>query len=512
MTSEITQCVNDISAALRTLSTLFDDPSTLVFDDIRRDMERLEEQFKKKATIDAAFAFIAERDDAGRIVGANYPNAYLQQYLDLSKGEAYNRLERGRLLFGPPPEPAAPPVEEDQDDDLFGAADEDRQEQQEQQEQQREQDRQKQQQDDARKNSSQVSAEKQDIIRRELDKLLKAAAGERTRIYADAMAEALLRSPEDLRQYVRRAVAEANRKHAPHSNPNAGYENRGLSFGRRKADGTVDILINATAGAAALIKAHADKGLAPNSNLPADQHNEVDSRTPQQRRFDQFFAIFQQYEQDCQKKNGGAASVVISLTLDDLADGDASMLYDTNTGIEVDCFDLIRLGMDGTTDFLLQVDGVTSVPLWMGRTTRLASVEQRIAMFAIQGVCSWLGCTTPMTECEAHHILAWIKGGNTDIENLTGLCREHHRCNNDNRDGSLNKGYMDYDPQTGKAGYRKHPFDPLKYNQSVPAKHSAVSRIYAAKGRCDCARTGTLDPAFYPPGPPPGSPPMPKGA
>ena len=109
MTSEITQCVNDISAALRTLSTLFDDPSTLVFDDIRRDMERLEEQFKKKATIDAAFAFIAERDDAGRIVGANYPNAYLQQYLDLSKGEAYNRLERGRLLFGPPPEPAAPP-------------------------------------------------------------------------------------------------------------------------------------------------------------------------------------------------------------------------------------------------------------------------------------------------------------------------------------------------------------------------------------------------------------------
>lgn len=85
MTSTITQCVDQISSALRTLSELFADPSALAFDDVRRDMERLEEQCKKKATIDAAFAFIAERDEAGRIVGANYPNAYLQQRLDLSK-------------------------------------------------------------------------------------------------------------------------------------------------------------------------------------------------------------------------------------------------------------------------------------------------------------------------------------------------------------------------------------------------------------------------------------------
>lgn len=481
MTSEITQCVNDISAALRTLSKLFEDPSTLTFDDIRHDIERLEEQFKKKATIDAAFAFIAEREKAGRIVGANYPNAYLQQCLDLSKGEAYNRLERGRLLFGPPPEPTAHPESGEGAEDLFSRTHEVEQ-----------------QQATARKTSPQVSAEKQNIIRRELDRLLKAGAGERTRIYSAAMTEGLQRNPEDLRQFVRRAVDDINRKHAPRSNPNAGHENRGLSFGRRKADGTVDIYINATAGAAALIKTHTDKGLAPNSNLPAALHGEADTRTPQQRRFDQFFAIFQQHEQSHQKMSGGAASVVISLTLDDLADGDASMLYDTNTGIEVDCFDLVRLGMDGTTDFLLQVDGVISVPLWMGRTTRLASVEQRIAMFAIQGVCSWLGCTTSMTECEAHHILAWVKGGTTDIENLTGLCREHHRCNNDNRDGSFNKGYMDFDPQTGKAGHRKHPFAPMKFNQSVPAKHSAVSRIFATKGRCDCAQIGERDPVLYP--------------
>lgn len=312
------------------------------------------------------------------------------------------------------------------------------------------------------------------------------------------MEEALFRSPEDLRLFVRKEVNAANRKHAPRNNPNAGYENRGLSLGQRNPDGTVRVIIDAPAGDAALFKAHADKGLAPNSNLAAGDQGDVDKRTPRQRRYDQFKAIFQQYEEGCQKANGGAASVVVAVTLDDLADGDASMLYGTNTGIEVDCFDLVRLGMEGTTDFVLQVDGVTSVPLWMGRTSRLASVEQRIAMFAVQGVCSWLGCTAPMTECEAHHILAWIRGGSTDIENLTGLCREHHRCNNDRRDGSFNKGYMDFDPQTGRSGYRKRPSDPLKFNESVPARHSAVSRVFAAKGRCECARSTHPDPAFYP--------------
>ena len=494
MNAVVTRCVEQISAALLELSEVFEDPSLLSFEDVRRDMEKLEAQFKKKAAIDASFAFVAERDQAGRVVGANYANAYLQQCLDLSKAEAYNRLERGRLLFAPPePEPPPPAGEDGSDaEDLFtaprsGSGQDDHRE------------RQQEQQTKARQNAARVSAEKQDIIRRELDKLLKAAAAERARIHAEAMSEALLRSPEDLRLFVRKAVETANRKHAPRSNPNAGHENRGITIGRRKADGTVDIQINTTAGHAALIKAHLDKGLAPNSNLPKDLHSGIDPRTTRQRRYDQFFAIFRQYEHACQRESGGAASVVVAVTLDDLADGDATMLFDTNVGLEIDCFDLIRLGMDGTTDFVLQVDGVTSAPLWLGQTQRLASVAQRIAMFAVQGVCSWIGCTAAMSECEAHHILSWLKGGATDIENLTGLCREHHRCNNDHRDGSFNKGYMDYDPQTGRSGYRKRPSDPLKFNQTVPAKHSAVSRIYAAKGRCDCARTGARDPAFHPP-------------
>lgn len=61
------------------------------------------------------------------------------------------------------------------------------------------------------------------------------------------MEEALHRSPEDLRLFVRKAVDAANRKHAPHSNSNARFEKRSATFGRRKADGTVDLRINTTA-------------------------------------------------------------------------------------------------------------------------------------------------------------------------------------------------------------------------------------------------------------------------
>lgn len=99
-----------------------------------------------------------------------------------------------------------------------------------------------------------------------------------------------------------------------------------------------------------------------------------------------------------------------------------------------------------------------------------------------------------MSECEAHHIVSWLRYGATDIENLTGLCPTHHRCNNDHRDGSFNKGYMDYDPDTGTATLIKA--DGTRHtNTTDPAMHSAVNRIKAQRAR-------TQPPAPPPPGQP----------
>jgi hypothetical protein len=49
-----------------------------------------------------------------------------------------------------------------------------------------------------------------------------------------------------------------------------------------------------------------------------------------------------------------------------------------------------------------------------------------MALIARDGGCSFPGCTHPPQWCDRHHILDWILGGRTDLENLTLLCRYHH--------------------------------------------------------------------------------------
>ena len=450
--NDVTKLVDQVISGLTQLRMLFDDPSSLRLSAIAEDIARLEHAMDKKAYIDAAFAQVCAIADAGKLVGANYPDTYLMEKLGISKGEAYNRLARAKAMFAPVTEP-----------DRGGLLDVE------------EAERRRKDQVQARRHADAVPAAKQDIIRRETDRLLKAAEGEHMSIYAHAMEEAKTRDEQDLRLTVKRLVDKANRPHAK-KNPNAGFEKREATLGKENSDGTYHVRLDMTAGDYALYKALTDKGLAPNSNIPPDRQQDRDPRTRGQRRYDQFMAIMRQYEHGEQATHGGAASVVVSVTLDDLADADATTLFQTNVGVELDAFELVRLGMDGTSDFLLTVDGITGVPLHLGRSKRLASVGQRIAMFAIQGVCSWAGCTTAMSECEAHHIISWLRHGGTDITNLTGLCPTHHRCNNDHRDGSFNKGYMDYDSTTGtallvKADGTRHT------NTSDPAMHSAVNRI-----------------------------------
>jgi len=111
-----------------------------------------------------------------------------------------------------------------------------------------------------------------------------------------------------------------------------------------------------------------------------------------------------------------------------------------------------------------------------------------------------------MSECEAHHIISWLRYGNTDIDNLTGLCPTHHKCNNDHRDGSFNKGYMDYDPDTGTATLVKA--DGTRHtNTTDPAMHSAVNRIKAQRAQKAPPPPGQTGRTPWPTTPPPAKPP-----
>ena len=55
------------------------------------------------------------------------------------------------------------------------------------------------------------------------------------------------------------------------------------------------------------------------------------------------------------------------------------------------------------------------VPLWHGRTKRLATAAQMSALRALYGACG--GCGADMWTCDGHHIEPVSRGGRTDIDN-----------------------------------------------------------------------------------------------
>jgi hypothetical protein len=65
-------------------------------------------------------------------------------------------------------------------------------------------------------------------------------------------------------------------------------------------------------------------------------------------------------------------------------------------------------------------------PLNLGRTERFASEDQRRAAKARDGGCTFPGCDRPVNWCDLHHVHRFSDGGDTDIDNLTCLCRFHH--------------------------------------------------------------------------------------
>jgi hypothetical protein len=64
--------------------------------------------------------------------------------------------------------------------------------------------------------------------------------------------------------------------------------------------------------------------------------------------------------------------------------------------------------------------------LSLGRTKRIATRAQTLALVARDRGCSFPGCAHPPEFCERHHLREWADGGPTDLDNLTLLCRYHH--------------------------------------------------------------------------------------
>jgi hypothetical protein len=72
------------------------------------------------------------------------------------------------------------------------------------------------------------------------------------------------------------------------------------------------------------------------------------------------------------------------------------------------------------------VKGSTGAVLAAGRARRLATPAQTLALAARDAGCSFPGCDIPPEWCERHHVVPWVDGGRTDLDNVTLVCRYHH--------------------------------------------------------------------------------------
>jgi hypothetical protein len=70
--------------------------------------------------------------------------------------------------------------------------------------------------------------------------------------------------------------------------------------------------------------------------------------------------------------------------------------------------------------------GGAGEPLDLGRTRRLFTGAQRVALANRDGGCRWPGCDRPPSWCEAHHTNPYSTGGTTNLTNGVLLCRRHH--------------------------------------------------------------------------------------
>ncbi|SDO05114.1 HNH endonuclease signature motif containing protein [Geodermatophilus sp. DSM 45219] len=72
------------------------------------------------------------------------------------------------------------------------------------------------------------------------------------------------------------------------------------------------------------------------------------------------------------------------------------------------------------------VMGPDGRPLDYGRNLRLVPPHVRRAAEVRDGGCVFTGCGAPTSWCDVHHLLEWINGGDTSLENSALLCERHH--------------------------------------------------------------------------------------
>ncbi|MGY1697729.1 DUF222 domain-containing protein [Geodermatophilus sp. SYSU D00814] len=117
--------------------------------------------------------------------------------------------------------------------------------------------------------------------------------------------------------------------------------------------------------------------------------------------------------------------VAVRVDLDDLADpaagaGSAPMGF----GAVISAARARWLACDGQVTRI--VIGPEGQPLDVGRTKRVVTPAIRKAVELRDGGCVFAGCDAPTHWADVHHLVHWIDGGETSLDNSALLCERHH--------------------------------------------------------------------------------------
>lgn len=151
---------------------------------------------------------------------------------------------------------------------------------------------------------------------------------------------------------------------------------------------------------------------------------DTDRRTHGQRMHDAFEDLCDRALRagDTPDTGGVPATVIVTITVDDLVD---RLGYGrTADGTLIPTATVLQLA--DQADIIPTVLNAAGAVLSLGRTRRIATAAQSLALYARDSGCSFPGCGHPPQHCERHHVVGWIDGGLTDLNNLTLLCVYHH--------------------------------------------------------------------------------------
>ncbi|MGY1829422.1 DUF222 domain-containing protein [Geodermatophilus sp. SYSU D01180] len=122
---------------------------------------------------------------------------------------------------------------------------------------------------------------------------------------------------------------------------------------------------------------------------------------------------------------GHKPQIAVRIDLDDLVDPYGSPNAGRlGSGATISAARARWLACDGAVSRV--VFGPDGAPLDLGREQRLMSRHIRKAAELRDGGCVFTGCGAPTWWCDVHHLIHWIDGGDTSLDNSALLCERHH--------------------------------------------------------------------------------------